>query len=81
VIDGNGLQAQAATVLARALPAQAGTAGRKIAGSSPAPKDAAAKPAILSVGRPERVSHLVSAKERAGAGPSKIRNDVRTLEG
>jgi hypothetical protein len=49
VIDGNGLQAQAATALVRALPAQAGTAGRKTAGSSPAHKDAAAKPAILGV--------------------------------
>jgi hypothetical protein len=65
VIDGNGLQAQAATVLVRASPAQAGTAGRKTANSSPAPKDAAAKPAILGVGHPERMSHLfVLRKER-----------------
>jgi len=49
VIDGNGLQAQAATVLVRASPAQAGTAGRKTASSSPAPKAAAAKPTILGV--------------------------------
>jgi hypothetical protein len=59
VIDGNGLQVQAATALVRASLAQAGTAGRKTACTSQAPKDAAAKPAILSLGHPERVSHLV----------------------
>jgi hypothetical protein len=65
VIDGNGLQAQAATVLVRASPAQAGTAGRKTASSSPAPKAAVAKPAILGVAvLKECRSSLSCAKER-----------------
>lgn len=82
MIDGNGLQAQAATVRVRALPAQAGTAGPQdcrlfAAGSpkTPPPSRQSSASAVLKECRtsfpPKSAPTLVV----------KIRNDVRTLEG